>query len=284
MPFDLISSLPNMPGHHISVEVHAMGPLQVITAACASGTQALGEAVQMIRNRRAKMVFSGGSEAMIQDYTLVGFAATRTISTDNSRPPEAVSRPFDADRSGFVMSEGSAIFVLETLENALTRGAKIYAEILGHGHSSDAAHAAAPGAEGRGARLAMQTALDDAHLNAEDIHYVNAHGTSTKANDSTETFALKQVFGERAYEIPVSSTKSMIGHGLGAAGAMEALACIMTLKEGIIHPTINYETPDPECDLDYVPNVAREAKVERILSNSFGFGGQNSCIILGKFS
>lgn len=281
-PFDLVSSLTNMPGHHVSVEVRAMGPLKVITAACASGTQALGEGLQMIRNGQASVVFAGGAEATIWDYILAGFIATRAISTDNSRQPETVSRPFDANRTGFVMSEGAAFFTLETLEHAHARGARIYAELVGHGHSSDAAHMTAPEAEGRGARIAMQKALKDGHVNLEEIGYINAHGTATKANDVTETFAIKQVFGETAYQIPVSSTKSMIGHSLGAAGAMEAIACIKTLQEGVIHPTINYETPDPDCDLDYVPNVARDADVHYVLSNSFGFGGQNSCMIFGK--
>ncbi len=281
-PLSLINSLPNMPAHYVSKFFRALGPLNAPSTACAAGTQSVGEASELIRNGRSDMVITGGVEAVLQDYAIAGFDAMQALANEYNDNPAAASRPFDANRSGFVFSEGCGIVIIESLAHALKRGAKIYAEVLGHASSSDAYHIAALDPEGRGAIRSMRWALDDAHVNTEDIQYINAHGTSTKANDAMETLAIKQVFGEQAYNLAVSSTKSMMGHALAGSGAIEIIACAMTLFEQIIHPTINYETPDPECDLDYVPNVARDAKGLRyVLSNSFGLGGQNATIILG---
>ncbi len=281
-PLALVHGLPNMPAHYISRETGATGPLVSVTTACASGTQGIGAGADLIREGRADVVFSGGVEALIQDYAIAGFEAMTALATGYNDNPEAASRPFDAERNGFVFSEGVAILVLESLEHALNRGARILAEILGHGSSSDAYHVAALDPKGQGAQRSMRWALEDAKVAPEDIDYINAHGTSTKANDAIETLAIKRLFGERAYNIPVSSTKSMIGHCLGGSGAIEAVACVMSLVEQVLHPTINYEHPDPECDLDYVPNEARDAKVRTVLSNSFGLGGQNASLVLGK--
>jgi 3-oxoacyl-[acyl-carrier-protein] synthase II len=282
-PLALVNSLPNMPAHYISRIFRALGPLNTPSTACAAGTQSIGEAAELIRNGRTDVVITGGVESILQDYTIAGFTAMTALATEYNDAPEQASRPFDAKRSGFVMGEGAAILVVESLAHAIKRGARIYAEILGHASSSDAYHVAAVDPAGDGAVRAMRWALEDAHLNPDEIDYINAHGTSTPANDSMETLAIKRIFGEQAYKIPVSSTKSMIGHSFGAAGAIEAIASIMTLVEQIIHPTINYETPDPECDLDYVPNVARQVQNLRYaLSNSFGLGGQNASIIFGK--
>jgi 3-oxoacyl-[acyl-carrier-protein] synthase II len=281
-PLSLINSLPNMPAHYVSKFFRALGPLNAPSTACAAGTQSVGEASELVRNGRSDMVITGGVEAVLQDYAIAGFDAMQALANEYNDNPSAASRPFDANRSGFVFSEGCGIVIIESLAHALKRGAKIYAEILGHASSSDAYHIAALDPEGRGAIRSMRWALDDAHVNTEDIQYINAHGTSTKANDAMETLAIKQVFGEQAYNLAISSTKSMMGHALAGSGAIEIVACAMTLFDQIIHPTINYETPDPECDLDYVPNVARDAKGLRyVLSNSFGLGGQNATIILG---
>jgi len=281
-PLSLINSLPNMPAHYVSKFFRALGPLNAPSTACAAGTQSVGEASELVRNGRSDMVITGGVEAVLQDYAIAGFDAMQALASEYNDNPSAASRPFDANRSGFVFSEGCGIVIIESLAHALKRGAKIYAEILGHASSSDAYHIAALDPEGRGAIRSMRWALDDAHVNIEDIQYINAHGTSTKANDAMETLAIKQVFGEQAYNLAISSTKSMMGHALAGSGAIEIIACAMTLFDQIIHPTINYETPDPECDLDYVPNVARDAKGLRyVLSNSFGLGGQNATIILG---
>ncbi len=281
-PLSLINSLPNMPAHYVSKFFRALGPLNAPSTACAAGTQSVGEASELVRNGRSDMVITGGVEAVLQDYAIAGFDAMQALASEYNDNPSAASRPFDANRSGFVFSEGCGIVIIESLAHALKRGAKIYAEILGHASSSDAYHIAALDPEGRGAIRSMRWALDDAHVNTEDIQYINAHGTSTKANDAMETLAIKQVFGEQAYNLAISSTKSMMGHALAGSGAIEIIACAMTLFDQIIHPTINYETPDPECDLDYVPNIARDAKGLRyILSNSFGLGGQNATIILG---
>ncbi|MDX1995811.1 MAG: beta-ketoacyl-ACP synthase II [bacterium] len=282
-PLALVNSLPNMPAHYISRFFKALGPLLTPSTACAAGTQAIGEAANMIRYGRADVVFGGGVEAILQDYTLAGFDAMTALATEYNDDPEHASRPFDKNRSGFVFSEGCGVVILESLAHALKRGARIYAEVLGHASSSDAYHVAALDPEGQGASRAMRWALEDAALNVDDIDYINAHGTSTQANDSMETLAIKRIFGERAYDVPISSTKSMIGHAMAASGAIEVVASALTLFEQIIHPTINYETPDPVCDLDYVPNVARETGSMRyILSNSFGLGGQNASIVLGK--
>jgi len=281
-PLSLINSLPNMPAHYVSKFFRALGPLNAPSTACAAGTQSIGEASELVRNGRSDMVITGGVEAVLQDYAIAGFDAMQALASEYNDNPSAASRPFDANRSGFVFSEGCGIVIIESLAHALKRGAKIYAEVLGHASSSDAYHIAALDPEGRGAIRSMRWALNDAHVNIEDIQYINAHGTSTKANDAMETLAIKQVFGEQAYNLAISSTKSMMGHALAGSGAIEIIACAMSLFDQIIHPTINYETPDPECDLDYVPNVARDAKGLRyVLSNSFGLGGQNATIILG---
>jgi 3-oxoacyl-(acyl-carrier-protein) synthase len=228
------------------------------------------------------MVITGGVEAVLQDYAIAGFDAMQALANEYNDNPPAASRPFDMNRSGFVFSEGCGIVVIESLAHALKRGARIYAEILGHASSSDAFHIAALDPEGRGAIRSMRWALEDAHLNPDDIQYINAHGTSTKANDAMETLAIKRVFGEQAYNLAISSTKSMLGHALAGSGAIEIIACARSLIDKVIHPTINYETPDPECDLDYVPNTARDMKgLKYILSNSFGLGGQNASIVLG---
>ncbi len=282
-PLALVNSLPNMPGHYVSKFFRGLGPLLSPSTACAAGTQSVGEAADVIRHGRADMVITGGVEAVLQDYALAGFEAMEALATGYNDAPELASRPFDKNRSGFVFSEGSAVFVIESLAHALKRGARIYAEILGHASSSDAYHVAALDPEGGGAIRSMKWALEDAHLSPDSIQYINAHGTSTQANDAMETLAIKRVFGEQAYNIPVSSTKSMLGHALGASGAIEIVACVMSLVDQVLHPTINYETPDPDCDLDYVPNVARQVSgLKYVLSNSFGLGGQNASIVLGS--
>ena len=282
-PFAVPGSVPNMPAHHISQTYHTLGPLNTIVTACASGTQAVGEAAELIRRGAADVVITGGVEATIKDFSLGGFASMRALPLSFNDRPEKASRPFNADREGFVFSEGCAVIIVEELEHARRRGAQIYAEVLGQASSSDAYHMAAPDPTAEGAVRSMRWALNDAGLNVTDIDYINAHGTSTPANDAGETLAIKKLFGEYAYSVPISSTKSMIGHPMGAAGALEAIACAMTIRHGVIHPTINYEHPDPECDLDYVPNSAREAQVRTTLSNSFGLGGQNACLVLRRY-
>jgi 3-oxoacyl-[acyl-carrier-protein] synthase II len=282
-PFAVPGAVPNMPAHHISQTYQTYGPLTTIVTACASGTQAVGEALELIRRGAADIVITGGVEATIKDFAIGGFASMRALPLNFNDAPEKASRPFNKDREGFVFSEGCAILVLEELEHAKARGAKIYAEVLGQASSADAYHMAAPDPTAVGAVRAMKWALADAGVTTDEIDYINAHGTSTPANDAGETLAIKKLFGERAYSIPISSTKSMIGHPMGAAGALEAIVCALTLSEGIIHPTINYENPDPECDLDYVPNVARQAAVRTTLSNSFGLGGQNACLVMRKY-
>jgi beta-ketoacyl-acyl-carrier-protein synthase II len=281
-PFSLTSTLVNMPSHHVSLWSGAKGPISTVVAACATGTQAVGEASEFIRRGASDVMICGGVEALIHFSAIVGFCAMRALSPRNDEP-ERASRPFDADRDGFVFSEGCAILVLETLEHAQARGARIRAEVLGHASSSDAFHVAQPDPEGMGASRAMQWALDDAGLEPNGIGYINAHGSSTPISDPIETKAIKRTFGECAYDIPISSTKSMIGHAMGGAGAIEAAVCALTVEQGIIHPTINLETPDPECDLDYVPEGARKANVRAAISNSFGLGGQNACLVLGHF-
>jgi 3-oxoacyl-[acyl-carrier-protein] synthase II len=227
-------------------------------------------------------MIAGGTDAIIADIIFTAFGAMRALSTRNDEPTRAC-RPFDKQRDGLVIGEGAAIVILEKLEHALARGAKIYAEVLGYAANSDAFHFVAPDPQAIGATQAMQEALEDAGVSPDQVDYINAHATSTQLNDPSETLAIKNVFGARAYHIPISATKSMVGHSMGAAGAMEAIACTLTIRDQKIHPTINYETPDPACDLDYVPNVARDARVNIVLSNSFGFGGQNACLVLGKY-
>ncbi|RLC56289.1 MAG: beta-ketoacyl-[acyl-carrier-protein] synthase II [Chloroflexi bacterium] len=281
-PFVITSSLINMPSHHVSHWAGAKGPISTVVASCATGTQAVGEATEFIRRGAADVMICGGVEALIHFAPIAGFCAMRVLSTRNDEP-ERASRPFDADRDGFVYSEGCAIFVLEALDHAQMRGARIRAEVLGHASSSDAFHVAQPDPEGGGAIRAMRWALEDAGLTPADVDYINAHGSSTPISDPIETLAIKRVFGERAYRIPINSTKSMIGHAMGGAGAIETAVCVLTIEQGMIHPTINLETPDPECDLDYVPEGARKADVRVALNNSFGLGGQNACLVLGRF-
>jgi beta-ketoacyl-acyl-carrier-protein synthase II len=281
-PFTIPSSIANMSAFHIAERYGALGPSMCLVTACATGTQIIGEAAQTIRAGRADIVLAAGTEAIIQSFAVAGFSAMRALPTSYNDDPERASRPFDANREGFVFSEGSAGLVIESLEHAQKRGAHIYAEIAGHASSSDAHHMAAPDPSGAGAHRTMRWALVDAHISLDEVDYINAHGTSTPANDLVETLAIKSLFGEQAYGIPVSSTKSMIGHPMGASGAIEAIVCALTIDRAAIHPTINLETPDPACDLDYVPNEARDAEVKVALSNSFGLGGQNACLVLKK--
>ncbi len=283
-PFAMTSFLPNMPSHHVSLLAQAMGPISTVNAACATGTQAIGEAAEFIRRGSADMVIAGGVEGLIHESAVAGFAAMRAMATSFNDAPEKASKPFDKNREGFVLSEGSGVLILERLDHALAREAKIYAELLGHASSSDAFHVAAQDPDAAGAVRAMRWAIEDAALQPSDIGYINAHGTGTPMNDLTETLAIKRLFGEQAYEIPVSSNKSMMGHAMGGTGAIEAIFSIYTMTQSLIPPTWNYETPDPECDLDYVPNVPRPANVRHVLSNSFGLGGQNACLVLGQFA
>lgn len=282
-PMSIVNALPNMPAHYVSKLMGALGPLITPSVACATGIQAVGEATDLIQLGKCDMAIAGAVDAVIIDYILAGFSATRALTRDYNDAPEEASRPFDADRSGFVLGEGGAVFIIESLESALERDAPIYAEVLGYAASSDAYHVAAPDPEGGGAIRAMQWALDDARVNAAEIEYVNAHGSSTPANDAIETTAIKHVFGEGAYNIPVTSTKSMIGHAMAGCGSLELAACLMTLEREVLHPTINYHSPDPACDLDYVPNTARDAPgISTVMSNSFGLGGQNASIVVRK--
>jgi 3-oxoacyl-[acyl-carrier-protein] synthase II len=280
-PLFMPKSLPNMAASQVSLQFGLKGYNGTVSTACASGTQALGEAAEIIRRGTADVMLSGGTEAGISELGLGAFAVMKAMSTRSDDPTKA-SRPFDAGRDGFVPAEGAAILVLESLEHARARGAQILCELTGYAVSADAYHIVAPCADGEGSARTMRWAIEDAGRSLEDVDYINAHGTSTPLNDQAETVAIKAVFGELAYRVPVSSTKSMIGHALGGAGALEVVACVKTLQDGIIHPTINYDTPDPECDLDYVPNVARRADVHVILKNSFGFGGQNACLVLER--
>jgi 3-oxoacyl-[acyl-carrier-protein] synthase II len=267
----------------LAIRTGARGPNMSIATACATGTNALGEAAAMIRRGSADIMLVGSSEAAIVPLAMAGLNAMTALSTRNDAP-ERASRPFDRDRDGFLMGEGGAMLVLESLESAQSRGAHILCEFSGYGTSDDAHHISAPAEDGAGAALSMQLALDDAGLQPEDIGYINAHGTSTKLNDKSETLAVKRVFGAQAYKVAVSSTKSVTGHLLGASGSLEAVICARVLEEGILPPTVNYETPDPECDLDYVPNTARKASPVHVMSNSFGFGGHNATLILSKYA
>jgi len=281
-PFFLPSSLPNMPAFHVTQYLGALGPNSTITTACAAGAQAVGEAALAIRYGRADVILAGGAEALVQDFTLGGFAAMRALPTSFEDFPERASRPFDARREGFVFSEAAACLVLESLEHAQRRGAKIYAELAGYASSGDAYHIASLDPSAEAPARTMRMALSDAGLETGSVDYINAHGTSTPINDAVETAAIKRVFGDQAYRIPISSTKSMMGHSLGASGALEAIVACLTINRGEIHPTINYEFPDPACDLDYVPNQPRRAHVSTVLSNSFGLGGQNACLVLRR--
>lgn len=277
-PFLVPMMLIDMASGQVAMALGARGPNYGVVSACASGAHAIGEAFRVISQDRAKAMIAGGTEATITPIAIAGFAAMEALSRRCSEPSQ-VSRPFDADRDGFVMSEGAAMLVLESLDFALGRGAPILAEVVGYGATGDAYHTCETSDDGEGTARAMGTALHQAGLEPEQIDYINANGTSTRLNDRGETTAIKLVFGEHAYKVPISSTKSMMGHLMGAAGAIEALISVMTIRSGIIPPTINLERPDPECDLDYVPNVARQRKVEAALSNSFGFGGHNATLI-----
>jgi len=281
-PFFIPMMIIDMSAGLVSMRFGFKGPNYATVSACSTSAHAIADAFMLIQRGSADLMVAGGSEATITPASLAGFCSARAISTRNEEPEKA-SRPFDQKRDGFVMSEGSGMLILESLEHARKRGAKIYAEILGVGMSSDAYHITAPSPEGEGASRSMQMALADSGLKPEEIDYINAHGTSTLLGDISETLAIKKVFGEMAKKIPVNATKSMIGHLLGAAGAVEIIASIKSMEEGILHPTVNYEFPDPQCDLDYVPNQTREAEVKVAISNSFGFGGHNITIALKKF-
>jgi 3-oxoacyl-[acyl-carrier-protein] synthase II len=281
-PFAAAEILCNMPAHHLSLRFQCQGHNATVVTACAASTQAIGEAAEQIRHGVADLVLAGGVDAPICEVVMGGFCAMRGLASDNDHP-ELACKPFDARRDGFVCAEGGGVFVLERLDKALDRGAHIHAEVLGYAANSDAYHVAASDPEGAGAARAIRWALASAQVSPEEIDYINAHGPGTPVGDPAETAAIKKVFGERAFRLPVSSTKSMIGHPLGGAGAIEAMACVKTIQEGLIHPTINYEVSDPACDLDYVPNRARRAEVRTTLSNSFGLGGQNACLVLARF-
>jgi 3-oxoacyl-[acyl-carrier-protein] synthase II len=281
-PFFMPVILPNMAAGQISMMFGLKGFSSTITTACAAATQAMGDAVEVIRQNKADIMVAGGTEAAITPMGVAGFCVMKALSSRNDEPAKA-SRPFDAKRDGFVPSEGAGVLILESLEHAQRRGARIYAEVAGVGITSDAYHVTAPDTEGDGGMRAMSLAIEDAGLKPSDIDYINAHGTSTPINDSIETLAIKRLFGDYAYKLCISSTKSMVGHLLGGSGAVEAIASIKAITEGVIHPTINYEYPDPDCDLDYVPNVARKKNVNAVLSNSFGFGGQNACLVFRRF-
>jgi 3-oxoacyl-[acyl-carrier-protein] synthase II len=268
---------------NIAIRVGARGPNMSLATACASGTNALGEAVEMIRRGSADVMIAGASEAAINAIAMAGMNVMTALSTRNDDPLKA-SRPFDKNRDGFVMGEGAGILILESLEYAQSRGANILCEFSGYGTTDDAHHISAPAEDGAGAVNSMRLAVESASLNLDDIDYINAHGTSTYLNDKSETTAIKTLFGAQAYKIPVSSTKSMTGHLLGASGALEAVICSLVIRENILPPTMNYETPDPICDLDYVPNQPRNAKPSHVMSNSFGFGGHNATLILSRFN
>jgi len=282
-PFHVTGSLPNMPSCQVAINLGLVGYTNAVCTACAAGSQAIGESAEVIRRGEASVMLAGGTEGPIAETCMAGFCSLRAVSTRNDDPGGA-SRPFDAGRDGFILSEGTGIVLLEGLEHARRRGARIYAELVGYGSSCDAYHVTAPEPEGKGAARAMRRALQRSSVSPDEIDYINAHATSTEVGDIAETMAIKSVFGERAYSIPVSSTKSMTGHMTTAAGAVEAAAAILAMRNSLIPPTINYETPDPACDLDYVPNQARPAEMKVVLSNSFGFGGINSVLIFRRFA
>jgi 3-oxoacyl-[acyl-carrier-protein] synthase II len=280
-PFFLANFLPDSPSGHLAIELGLKGPNCAVVSACASGSHSIAEGAELIRTGQADAVLAGGTEGAISPLVLGGFCAMRGLATRNDEPAQA-SRPFDLGRDGFVMSEGAAVLMLEDLEQAERRGATIYAEILGAGSSNDAHNMIQPDPSGEGVAAMMSRALESAGIEPERVDYLNAHGTATPQGDIAETKAIKQVFGDHAYDLAVSSTKSMIGHLFGAAGAIEALVCAKAIHEGVIPPTINLDEPDPECDLDYVPNEAREASVDVALSNAMGLGGHNACVLLGR--
>ncbi len=282
-PFLAPMMIADIAAAQISISLGIRGPNFCTTSACSSGSDAIGAACELIRHGDARVMLAGGTEAIINPLGITAFSALKAISTRNDAPKEA-SRPFDIERDGFVISEGACVLILEKLEHALKRDAPVLGEIIAYGATADSFHVTQPLESGEGAAQAMRIALKKAGLQPSDIDYINAHGTSTQLNDVTETRAIKTVFGDYAYKVPISSTKSMLGHLIGCAGAAEALVCILSIRNGIIPPTINYDHPDPDCDLDYVPNVARKAEVKTALSNSFGFGGHNSVLIVQKYT
>jgi 3-oxoacyl-[acyl-carrier-protein] synthase II len=282
-PFFIPMLIANLASGQIAIQSGAKGPNSCVVTACATGAHCIGDAYRAIVYGDAKAIIAGGTEANITPLTIAGFNAMKAISTRNDAPEKA-SRPFEKNRDGFIVSEGAGILILEDLEFALNRGARIYAEIVGYGYTGDAYHITAPPPDGEGAARCMRMAIRDAGLKPEEIDHINAHGTSTPLNDATETQAVKAVFGEYAKKIPISATKSMTGHLLGAAGSTEAIFTILSLRDGILPPTINYEEPDPECDLDYVPNVARRTPIQVAMSNAFGFGGTNATLIFKKYT
>jgi len=282
-PFTIPKLMANAAAGQISIYLRLTGPNIAVATACASSAHAIGEAFRMIQRGEADVILAGGSEATITPMGLGGFIAARALSERNDAPEKA-SRPFDRDRDGFVLAEGAGVLVLEEESRARRRGANIYAELLGYGATADAYNITAPHPDGAGAAKAMRKALEDARINPDQVQYINAHGTSTPLGDAVETKAIKAVFGDHAYRLAISSTKSMLGHTLGASGGIELIATALSIKYGVVHPTINYENPDPDCDLDYVPNTAREMPVRYAISNSFGFGGHNACILLGAYT
>lgn len=281
-PFFIPGYICNLAAGEVAIQCGVKGPLKCSVTACAAGSHSIGEAFRSIQHGESKVFLAGGSEGQLSQVLFAGLDALHVMTTRNNEP-ERASRPFDKNRDGFVISEGCGVLVMESMDYALSRGARIYAEMLGYGNSCDAYHITSPDPEGRGAALCMQRALDDAHITINEVDHINAHGTSTTANDATETKAIKKVFGERSKNLPITANKSMLGHLWGAAGAVEAIASILSIAHGIIPPTINYEDPDPECDLDYVPNFARKADINIVLSNSFGFGGTNGSLVIGKY-
>ena len=282
-PFFIPMMIANMAAGNVAIAFGLRGACECIVTACASGTNAIGDAFRAIERGEADIMFAGGSEAAISPAGVSGFAAMKALCADHNDDPAHASRPFDKNRSGFIMGEGAGIILLESLEHAKNRGAHIYAEIVGYGRNDDAYHITTPAPGGITQAKCMKLAIEDAGLKPEDVNYINAHGTSTHFNDKGETEAIKQIFGEHAYKIPVSSTKSMTGHMLGAAGGVEAIASILSIENNIVHPTINYETPDEGLDLNYVPNIAQKHEVNAAISNSFGFGGHNACVVFKRF-
>jgi len=282
-PIAELEQEPNMPAAHLAGLFNAQGPNVNCLTACAASSQAIGEAVELIRRGEVDVMLAGGAHTMIHPFGVTGFNLLTALSTRNDEPARA-SRPFDRDRDGFVLGEGAGMVILESLDRAKARGARIHGEVVGYGSTADAFRITDAHPEGRGAIRCVQMAIEDAGLNPDQIDYINAHGTSTSVNDKVETLVIKQVFGDRAYKIPVSSTKSMMGHLIAAAGATELILCLLAIRDNVVPPTINYENPDPDCDLDYVPNAAREHHCEIALSNSFGFGGQNIALLARRFA
>ncbi len=282
-PFLVTSMIPDMAAGFVAIYANARGPNYATVSACSSSNHAIGSALNIIRRGDADVMIAGGAEAGVGEIPVGAFAAMRALSTRRNDEPEKASRPFDLERDGFVIADGAGVLLLEALEHAQARGARIHGEVVGYAASDDASHVTLPAPGGRGAAASMRLALGDASLDVDQVDYINAHGTSTVPNDRAETAAIKTVFGERAYKIPVSSTKSMTGHLMGAGGGIEAIACILAIQHGCLPPTINYEHPDPDCDLDYVPNVARSARITTAMSNSFGFGGHNATLIFRRY-